>query len=88
MWWPDEGCHTGTLSLPTAGFLPLPAFDAKIYLKPASLTIGRMICAFGADDVASLGPKFGKLEEVNAAPNPSILRRVFFAERAGFRAQR
>jgi hypothetical protein len=52
MWRPDEGCHTGTPSLSTAGFLLLPAFDATIHLQPASMMIGRMTGAFGADDVA------------------------------------
>jgi len=52
MWRPDEGCHTGTPSLPTAGFLLLPAFDANIHLQPAWMTIGRMTGPFGADDVA------------------------------------
>ena len=52
MWRPGQGCHAGTPSLPTAGFLPLPAFDAKIHLQPVSRMIGRMTRAFGADDVA------------------------------------
>jgi hypothetical protein len=61
MWRPDEGCHAGTPSLSTAGFLLLPAFDATIHLQPASTMIGRMTGAFGADDVVSLGPQFRKL---------------------------
>ena len=45
----------------TAGFLLLPAFDANIHLQPASMMIGRMTGAFGADDVVSLGAQFRKL---------------------------
>ena len=69
MWRPDEGCHTGTPSLSTAGFLLLPAFDATIHLQPASTMIGRMTGAFGADDVVSLGPQFRKLRFQMIADN-------------------
>jgi hypothetical protein len=39
------------------GSFPLPAFDATLHTFPAGLTIGRMIRAFGADDVAPLEPR-------------------------------
>jgi len=75
MWRPDEGCHTGTPSLSTAGFLLLPAFDATIHLQPASTMIGRMTGAFGADDVVSLGPQFRKLRfQMIADRDPGMLR--------------
>lgn len=53
MWVPDEGCHTGTPSLPTYGVPSLiPASDATIYNFPMSwMTTGRMTRASGADDV-------------------------------------
>ena len=31
VWWPDEGCHTGTPAAPTAGGPPAPALDATLH---------------------------------------------------------
>src|SRR3982751_4678732 len=49
MWVPHEGCHTGTPSLTTAGFLPcFSAFDATLHnFLPRRMTIGQMTCASG-----------------------------------------
>src|ERR1051325_1044410 len=61
MWVPDEGCLTGTPSLPTYGVPSLtPAFDGTIYNFPISwMTTGQMTCASGADD--GFLPPFRKL---------------------------
>ena len=43
MWWPDEGCHTGTPSLPTTGSLPVSCLRRHITTSLGLLMIGRMI---------------------------------------------
>jgi hypothetical protein len=53
LWWPDEGCHTGTPSLQRRGSFRLPASKLH-YTVTDSLMIGRMTRAFGADDVVRL----------------------------------
>ena len=52
MWWPDEGCHTGTPSLPTAGFLPASAFHVTLQRFVGFTDDRTDDCAFGADDIA------------------------------------
>jgi len=52
MWWPDEGCHAGTPSLSTAGFLLLPAFEITLQRFAGFADDRTDDRAFGADDVA------------------------------------
>ena len=44
-----------------SGIMPSPGTEVKLFCRTMALMIGRMICAFGADDVAGLGVAFRKL---------------------------